>query len=132
MPEDHEQIVEVLHTAVDHAEFHCSLEFLGDNRLYGVHPQPRGRHIHEHRIHAVFGRWRDHVPESNIHLQWNQCFVQRGCERDADSAIVFVLTDLFGADGVGDERDPIVFDCSRENLTDYCGDRGGRGLSKRQ
>ena len=43
LPEDYEQVVEVLHAAVDHAEFHRSLELLCNHRLSGVHPQPRSR-----------------------------------------------------------------------------------------
>ena len=94
--EDHEEVIEILHPAVDHAELDGSLELLGNHRLHGVHPQLWGRHTDEHWILAVFGRRRDRVAEADVYLERNDGLIQRGGECGPDAPVVVVLADLFG------------------------------------
>lgn len=130
LPEYLEQIVEVFHSAVDHAELHRGLKLLGYNRFYGVHTQSRSCHRDQHGIDAIFSRRRYRVAETDVDLQRDDRVVEHGFEGDANAVVLLVFPNLFGLHRVCIEENPVVFDGRGDDLPNHGRYRGGRGLSR--
>lgn len=104
----YQQVVEVLHSAVRHAELDHRFEFLGNNCLTRVGLELRRRKTQQGWEPDYRRVGRDDISEADIDLETHPGLCYLRDERDTDSAILLVVSDEPNGQRIECKSDAII------------------------
>jgi len=122
----------VLHATVGNTQFHHRLQLLGDDSLWRVHPYSRGILIKESWERPNRRCRDDRISEADIDLHPNPGVAQHGQNLRSDTAVLLLLPDLGGHDGIRIKLQAVFRHLRGDDLPDRGCDSRRRCLSKTQ
>lgn len=115
-------VVEILHPAVQFAEFYHRFKFLCDGTFAAVAKQLWGRRAQQGRQFGLFRFWENNIPKTDIDLHMDPCRIQCPQKINPDALIVRIFSDALSLNRAWIKDKPVSLHSDRDDIANQCGD----------